>query len=376
MSRYRQVQTALLALAALVFLRGNGCGPDLLDNPSFDLWCGEEMCSWRVDSGAVQRVPTWHKKDYGVALIDDGTQISQLANLGEGRPGCFEFELMVDIDDNAEVIIEMDFQDDGTSEYSHPIPSYDWTPVLYKITPPSWYSSVRFIIRKLGGGHAVLAQIRARAGGGCLDDPLELSDRPSGAPCERGDQCRSDLCAGFEHAFEYYFAAGDSCAGCQSSTDCEPGQACGAEPSEESQFGALYECGPAGRHVLGERCITDEECASGICCDNVCSQCCEDGDCADGRTCGLRDWQELGDSYQVLALPHQCDPAAGTGEIGAPCLFDEDCASGTCGGEDELCLCAFEGWLCEARACEAICFEEDVCNERRLPLGKKGGICE
>ena len=60
--------TCILAGASFFLLTGyeGGCGePPILDNNGFDLWCGDELCHWSTDKGAVERVPTWHSGDVG-----------------------------------------------------------------------------------------------------------------------------------------------------------------------------------------------------------------------------------------------------------------------------------------------------------------------
>jgi len=362
---------ALIAVA-LIFLRGNGCERHLLENPGFDLWCGDSLCDWEVE-GEIARVPTWHQEDPGVALVGEDVTLHQLANLADGRAECFHFDLLIDKPDDAEVVLELDFQDDGIAEYSHPIPSYDWRPVDYKITAPTWYDSVRFILRKRGPGRAVLARILVTAGSSCIGDPLPLTDRPLGAECEADDECASDACIDRGHAHEHYFDLQSACGECRDHDDCAGEEVCGAEPGDA--VGPRQACGAPGRHGLGERCVTDAECATGLCVANVCSTCRTDDDCDGGTTCAVRDWRPLGEAYQVLALPHQCGPGDGLGASGDRCLFDDDCASGACQGTGELCLCAFEGWRCADRPCEPICFTEDECNDRQLTLGVADGTC-
>jgi hypothetical protein len=52
------------------------CRDELISDPSFDVWCGEALCSPWEATGDVSRVTTWHKKDFGIAL-GDGAVLSQ-----------------------------------------------------------------------------------------------------------------------------------------------------------------------------------------------------------------------------------------------------------------------------------------------------------
>ncbi len=369
------LRTVAFGALSLIMLRGNSCGPDVLENASFDLWCGESLCDWTVD-GDVERVPTWHEKDYGISLVGDPVTLSQLGVLGSDPPECFQFDLLVQKDDDAELSLVMDFEDDGTDEYKQPIPAGDWSPVQFAIKPPTSYSAVRFKVEKKGSGGAVLARIRIRAGGKCLGDPIELNDRPLGASCETDGQCASTRCVEITHPFENYFETGSVCSACGGNSDCSDDEVCGAQVDDE--VGVRLECVPRGQRVVGERCSDEGECASGVCCEGVCSECCDGAGCEGGATCERRDWEPLGMSHQVLALPHQCAPGGGGRQAGAACLFDDDCASGTCRGEESLCLCAFDGWRCESRQCLPVCFgdEDGACNDRQLGLGASGGVCD
>lgn len=182
----------MLALSAMTLLMGNtSCEEPLNDDPFFDVWCGDALCSWSVEEGEIKRVATWRSGDDGVALVGPEVSLSQVS---EKRFDCFEFDLLTDIDPATTVLLEMDFQDDGSVEYSQPIDGKGWKRLEYRITPPDWYSSVRIRVRKLTEGRAVLGRIHVTRGGGCVTEPLELNDRPEGASCESGDQCLSGTC--------------------------------------------------------------------------------------------------------------------------------------------------------------------------------------
>jgi hypothetical protein len=104
--------------------------------------------------------------------------------------------------------------------------------------------------------------------------------------------------------------------------------------------------------TLGDACTVGppgapSECASSVCCEGVCAECCvkprgidlgEDGgiitppevECAGAATCEHRDVQQS--SFLFSALPLQCDPGRRLRPAGVVCLADDDCASGDCNG--------------------------------------------
>ena len=137
-------------------MRGvDSCGPDLLSDAGFDLWCGKTLCDWEIESGSVEKVPTWHEADAGASLVGADVAISQ-ANLdaSSDTTGCITFSLLADADDGADLTLEMDFLADGTVEWSAPIPADDWEQVSFHVTPPDWWRGVRFRIRKSGDARA------------------------------------------------------------------------------------------------------------------------------------------------------------------------------------------------------------------------------
>ena len=190
----------LLALTALAFVTTSAydsCSPPLLDNPGFDIWCGDnELCGWEVEAGEVARVSTWHERDYGVRLQGDPAIISQVQDLTHWDATCYVVDLVADADDGADLTLELDFFDDGSADVSHPIPADNWKHVHYDLSTPAWYQGVRFRVVKTGSARAVVAQIRVERGTpgeDCTGDPLSVL-RPDGVQCTSSDQCESALC--------------------------------------------------------------------------------------------------------------------------------------------------------------------------------------
>ena len=152
-----------LALVGITMLSGtSSCDDDLLHDPGFDMWCGDELCAWTVEYGAIEKVATWHELDEGALLHGPRTSITQYADITDMDADCIYFSLLADAGDDATLILELDFLGDGTIEYSHEIPADDWESVGYHITPPEHYRGVRFHVRMEGTGRAVIAQVRAQ----------------------------------------------------------------------------------------------------------------------------------------------------------------------------------------------------------------------
>ncbi len=164
------------ALFAAALLAGTACDDDLLNDPGFDMWCGDTLCAWDVEYGRIEKVPTWHTMDEGAQMHGPATSITQFADFDHHDARCIYFSLLADADDDARLVLELDFQGDGSVEYSHAIPDDDWELVGYHITPPTRYSGVRFRIRMEGSGRAVIAQVRAQEAyrEDCSAAPIEL----------------------------------------------------------------------------------------------------------------------------------------------------------------------------------------------------------
>src|SRR5688572_3846364 len=83
------------------------CGQVLRD-PGFDLWCGDQLCAWKLERGEVKRVATWHEGDAGVELVGPDVAIAQLTPVNSGDDTCIQFNLVANVDENAEVYLNVD----------------------------------------------------------------------------------------------------------------------------------------------------------------------------------------------------------------------------------------------------------------------------
>ena len=342
MVKRNRLAAAILYLAVYAGAAGHGeCSGDLLHDSGFDLWCGEELCSWQVEKGAVAKAPTWHESDLGVELVGEEVVISQ--RIDESNVPCVLFDLVGDIDLEANVVLEMDLYDDGEVDFSQRLPTASWENLTYLVAMPERFDGIRFRLRKSGGGRAVLAQIRAREESVCDGTPLAQPAAPLGAGCW-GDgelELADDACASESCAVAGPLSA--VCSECGESADCGEGQVCGVETRVESFLSPYRTCVAEASRGLGERCAGDDECATGVCCEWTCSDCCaaDERACPDGADC------VPGEADGWVGPPSQCDPGGGSRESGAACLADADCASGRCAGGEPLKVCRSDGRLCD-----------------------------
>ncbi|HMI90071.1 MAG TPA: hypothetical protein VK509_01855 [Polyangiales bacterium] len=320
------VRNHRLAVAWGLALALAACGTRLLRDPSFELWCGEKLCApWEV-KGEIARVGTWHPNDYGVSLLDGG-EISQLVK--EDPVECIEFELIADVEAEAAVQLELDFMDDGVVDRELPIAESHWARLRFEIVAPTWYRDVRFSVRKLGKGRAVLAQLSATSSSGCKGKPIQLDRRPDGGQCERAEQCASGTCSLVPQRFAALSGTHpvnqvSACGGCKLDPDCAQGQVCGVLVSD---YGPHRSCVQPGSGELGAFCEQDAQCGSDRCLSALpfvnatCAECGADEDCAEGEVCGLETTND--GAFRV------CEPLV-PAALGALCAGNDQCESGVC----------------------------------------------
>lgn len=339
-----RLAAALFYAAVYAGAAGHGeCSGDLLHDSGFDLWCGDELCSWQVEKGAVDKAPTWHESDLGVALVGDEVVISQRTDAA--NVPCVRFDLVADIDLDASVVLEMDLYDDGEVDFSARLPTASWESLSYLVAMPERFDGIRFRLTKSGGGRAVLAQIRAREESDCDGPRLDQPIAPLGAGCWGSGEdlvLLDEACASATCAVAGPLSA--VCSECAGADDCGEGEVCGVEAAVEPFLSPYRTCVPAASRGLGERCTADDECSTGVCCEWTCSDCCpaDERGCQDGADCVAAG----GDGW--IAPAARCDPGGGSRASGAACLADADCASGRCRGGDPLRVCLQDGRLCAA----------------------------
>lgn len=343
--RMRVTAAALVSLGAV-----SSCEGDLIGDPSFDLWCGDTLCGWEVELGEVRPVATWHHADKGAELVGGIVAISQASDADDGAASCIRFSLTADVDAGAQLSIEVDFQDDGTVEVSHPMQSDDYREVTYTIATPERWEGVRFRVRKLGEARAVLGQVRAQAVDDveCPGEPLPTTDLPQGAACDGDSQCASDICSTVPLVSSFGDPASlSTCGGCDRDSDCAGDDICGLDWGDDDYFGHRACAAPAGDRPLGVACSAEVECSSGTCADGQCATCAADADCG-GGDCRRHD-AGTGDADPSI-MPRFCDPGDGLRVAGEACLADADCASGDCASTTPASICNPDGRPCETDA--------------------------
>lgn len=338
-----------LALSAPVLGGADSCiTNDLLLNASFDLWCGDELCGWVVEAGEVIQVPTWHELDSGAELRGEYVALSQYAPAGPDEAACVEFSLLADADLGAELELQLDFLDDGVVDWQSPISAEDWSATSYKVRTPVWFEGIRFRIVKRGDARAVIAQVRALGvdDGLCSGEPVVLHDLPEGVECDTADACGGGYCEQIPYPGSTATLEAQTCAACGDDADCGTGLACGLDWSD-----LVYghrDCVESGAKALGEVCVSDAECGSGICEASQCAECGDQDPCADGGACERHLPLDVLAPAQGLLRPYTCTGTVGSRLAGEGCLADEDCASGTCQGTGLVKVCDPDGRPCQS----------------------------
>lgn len=349
--------TATLLCVALIPMMGadGGCGDPILENNGFDLWCGDQLCFWEVEDGAAVKIPTWHAADFGIELRGNSAAISQQSRLSGFD--CLRIRAVANIEETAEVTVEVDFFDDGVVDASERIPTSDWAPITVLVTAPELYAGARFRIRKLGSGVAQLAELVVESADKCVDPPPVINDRPFGAVCVDGAQCASGMC-------DYLNLLSGTCGECLVDEDCAGG-VCGLTAPTSRVLDLHRVCAEPGAAAIGALCASDAECGSGYC-EGVCSSCRSAADCG-GAACVAHAFEvQTEERFAHIDLGLVC---ASGGASGDPCTYDRECASGECAGPAPLAMCSDDRRPCDN---DADCYGDAFC----VTVGTAGGSCQ
>jgi len=325
---WKPAALAITTVAIVSQLGATDCGQVLRD-PGFDLWCGESLCAWKLERGTISRVATWHSADSGVALGDDSA-IEQLAPVNSLDTSCITFDLVANIDDDAEVFLNVDIEGDGTLEMHERLPSAHWKPLSYSIGLAGPYDGIRFELTKNGAGNAVLAQIGASTSSTCDGlSRLDPGPRPDGAACLSPQQCASGLCV--DGGATASSLLGLTCGRCDPAQPCaSPDEVCGFGVAISPILAVPLTCVAKASVPLGEHCLSNAECASNLCNQFTCSSCNDTTVCPPGQTCNPA-WGGVTETIRVPG-PFVCGGGEAKAVKGAPCGTDDDCAGGHCSG--------------------------------------------
>ena len=289
------------------------CQPGALDDPGFDLWCGDSLCKWKTEQGTVRRVATWNEEDYGVELVGKPVVLSQLANRDEiGDDPCLQFSLLGNVDASAEVELELDFWNDGSVDFKEAIPGVRWHKLDLLIRLPAQpYDSLKVALHKQASGTAIFALLAANGSNKCGGEPIVLSNLALGLACTQDADCTSGICGDPPSQ-----STSGTCSECKTNEDCTQGLLCGRSP-----WSTYSACVPPQTAADGDVCASDEQCVHAHCQNSVCGECVADSDCESGRKCG---------SVSTLGTRHRACVVPGSAPNSASCMAAEDCASGSC----------------------------------------------
>jgi len=359
----------IIAVAALQ-CGATDCGQAIRD-PGFDLWCGEQLCSWKLDHGEVDQIPTWNPGDDGVDLLGSDTAIYQLSPVTSADGACLQFDVIADVDPGVDARFQVDIFDDGTMDLDLPIPASRWEPLIYRFTIDGPYQGVQFWVVKHSAGHAAFAQLQAHTcgDGEVAETHVAAGPGPDGVTCAGAAECASGICEQFPTGFP----PPATCGACEIGTACpNSGDVCGLVEAENFTRLPSTGCVAMGSKLLGEQCGVNPECANGLCVFGVCSSCFDDS-CGAGIACDASPKVPVVEMpLAYYRAPYVCAPGTAAGAAGAPCGTNADCASGACNGAVRR-VCA------DGRACtnDADCpvlsgLDHQVCET----VGVIGGTCQ
>lgn len=153
-----------VSVALWIGLTGFSCELDVVEDPGFQFWCGEQLCEWYLREGEIARVPTWHEHDYAVELVGAPVHLEQ--TFATRVSGCVLVELIADVEADAMVTIAIDEDQDRIPEWVETVDRAGFQRMSWQVDVDVWGSNTsgepvgRTIIRKDAEGRAVLSQLR------------------------------------------------------------------------------------------------------------------------------------------------------------------------------------------------------------------------
>ncbi|HSR96597.1 MAG TPA: hypothetical protein VLM79_05960 [Kofleriaceae bacterium] len=352
-----RIASFCILVIALAELGATDCDGGSIDDPRYDLWCGNSLCAWKLVRGQIFREATWHDGDPGVSFGSLDTTIEQFTPVSSHGRACVRFDLIAKVVESAQLSLDVDVYGDGTIERSFPLATTTWQPVSYQFTVEPPFTGIRFAFTMRNFGTAILARMYAH-----VLPPFECpgtetirgGPAPLGALCDTAADCASQICV------DAFFTS--TCGACDPLAPmCAGGQICGLDDPGPPERGVPLACVTPGKRELSEGCFAAAECTTGICQLGVCSICRSGAECDSGQHC-FQAWSHG---------PSMCSSASQTSERGEPCATDFECASSACLGKPRR-QC-FDGRSCTS---DANCpVDGSLAPGHCLIVGVQGGTC-
>ncbi|HEX5661076.1 MAG TPA: hypothetical protein VFX59_27985 [Polyangiales bacterium] len=354
----RKIALFLLALLA--------CGDEDAFMPMdvVDSTCAEALCGWNKEQGELAASASWHEHQRAVELTGTPALVSKTYAFVQNID-CLSFSFLADIAPDAQLALELDFNDDKRVDTSAPVPAVRWRRFEVALRAPPEYRALRIALRKQGPGTVRIASLvidsklescstvgptKLADGSMCSTDLTCASSRcvlGQCASCAAGGCGEGDACRSSDECRDGACAAG-VCRACAKQGACAVNQGCsigGQCASGSCSFGTQpgltrY---PGADGVCGD-CASDAACGGGYCVLGRCSACRDDADCEGGQVCRYTD------AFDVST--RTCMPRiTSTVPRGGLCESAADCADGLACG-------AVEG---RAKRCGFACLADTEC---------------
>lgn len=325
------VRFLLVSLCALV-----GCADmgGIVDEELVDSTCAEALCGWETKQGSLASSASWHEHQRAVELAETPTRISRKIS-GTPNVPCLALTFLAEIESDAQLEVQLDYNDDGTIDTRKFVPALRWRKTVVPLRTPSEYRSLRINLERQGQGHVRIASLRLTSDRtACAAEklPTTLAD---GALCSIDQTCASGRCV----------------------------------------LGHCSSCGPQGCEE-GQGCRTSDECRDGACAAGVCRACAKRGECAADVGCSVAG-QCSGRSCNQAALPSTTAFPGEEGTCGS-CASDAACPGafcvlGRCAG------CRTNGDCASGQICaydDALEASHRACRSPFTSIVPRGGLCE
>lgn len=327
MQLYRSSSHLLLAAFGLPLL---ACSNAVSGGPDTGAFCDDVPCDWTVAEGKVSPAPTWHEKAIGISMDTQGTRLVR-DDLYLG--GCKRLRIVADVGEDADLVLEVDDDLDGTVDATFGLPEGRYTPYVTGWPAGAWRSP-ELTLHKRGPGHVVLASFEVEPMP-CPDDvdtwepDWEPVPGPLGSTCRADAECAEGTCA---------------------LTELPHTSSLNSKFDVTEEIGLCSDCAAQGQCAFDALCDQHSHCATDVCINGRCG-CAEDADCGDGLVCtrGLcsscRDdadcdsGERCASPASPIAQPRQCVPAddvANKRTVATVCDDTEQCLGLPCDGPTNL----------------------------------------